>query len=205
MKNLQYLLRENVPPLGQIGDVVKVRPGYARNYLVPNKLAIEATAENIRMMERKRVRFAAEEEAREEQITARIGALGNITLSVSEKADESGTLYGSVGAGMIVKLLAKAGVTVEEKDVRLEEPSRAWAPTRSRFTSSASTTPGFRSWSRPPSRPSNESARYEPCTHAGGMGPSSRRSRGGGVSGSGPPMRCSFLWSIARAPGLLFP
>ena len=125
MKNLNVLLRENVQPLGRIGEVVRVRPGYARNYLFPRKLAIEATAENVRLMERKRVRVELEEKNREAQISARIEALGKITLSVVEKADQSGTLYGSVGPAVIVKLLARAGVEVAEKDIRLEEPIKS--------------------------------------------------------------------------------
>ena len=125
MKNLHLLLRENVPSLGSIGEVVRVRSGYARNYLLPRKLAVDATPENVRLMERKRVRLAADEKAREAQINARLEALGKITLSVVEKADSSGTLYGSVGPGTIVKLLAKAGVQVEEKDIRLEEPIKS--------------------------------------------------------------------------------
>jgi large subunit ribosomal protein L9 len=125
MKNLHVLLRETVEPLGKIGEVVRVRPGYARNYLMPRKLAIEATPENVKAMERRRVRVEAEEKQREAEVGARIEALGKITLSVVEKADATGTLYGSVSAGAIVKLLAKAGVTVEEKDVRLEEPIKS--------------------------------------------------------------------------------
>jgi large subunit ribosomal protein L9 len=125
MKNRQVLLRESVPSLGQIGEVVRVRQGYARNYLFPRRLAVEATPENVRLMERKRVRFEAEEVAREAQISARIEALGKITLSVVEKADASGTLYGSVGPATIVKLLARAGVEAEEKDIRLEEPIKS--------------------------------------------------------------------------------
>jgi large subunit ribosomal protein L9 len=125
MKHLNVLLRENVPSLGRIGEVVRVRPGYARNYLMPRRLAVEATADNVRMMERRRVRVEAEEKQREADISARIEALGKITLSVVEKADGNGTLYGSVGAATIVKLLAKAGVVTEEKDVRLEEPIKS--------------------------------------------------------------------------------
>jgi len=125
MKNLHLLLRENVPSLGRIGEVVRVRTGYARNYLIPRKLAVDATPENVRLMERKRVRTEADEKAREAEINARLEALGKITLSVVEKADASGTLYGSVGPGTIVKLLAKAGVQVEEKDIRLEEPIKS--------------------------------------------------------------------------------
>jgi large subunit ribosomal protein L9 len=125
MKNLNLLLRENVQSLGRIGDIVRVRPGYARNYLIPRKLAVDATPENVRLMERKRVRVEAEETAREAQISARIEALGKITLSVIEKADSSGTLYGSVGSATIVRLLAKAGVQADEKDIRLDEPIKS--------------------------------------------------------------------------------
>jgi large subunit ribosomal protein L9 len=125
MKNLHLLLREDVSSLGRIGEIVRVRQGYARNYLLPRKLAVEATPENVRAMEKKRARVEAEEKDREAQISARIEALGKITLSVVEKADASGTLYGSVGPATIVRLLAKAGVEVEEKDVRLEEPIKS--------------------------------------------------------------------------------
>ena len=125
MKNLHLLLREDVSALGRIGEIVRVRQGYARNYLLPRKLAVEATPENVRAMEKKRARVEAEEKDREAQISARIEALGKITLSVVEKADETGTLYGSVGPAAIVRLLAKAGVTVEEKDIRLEEPIKS--------------------------------------------------------------------------------
>ena len=125
MKNLNVLLRENVQSLGKLGDVVKVRAGYARNYLLPRRIAIEATPENVKSMEKRRVKTEVEDKAREVEISARIEALGKITLSISEKADASGTLYGSVGAGAIVKLLAKAGVTLEEKDIRLEEPIKS--------------------------------------------------------------------------------
>ena len=125
MKNLKVLLRENVDALGKIGDVVKVRSGYARNYLYPYKLAVEATADNVKLMERRRVRFEAEETAREAQISARIEALGKITLSVVEKADQTGSLYGSVGAATLAKLLAQAGVPTDEKDIRLDEPIKS--------------------------------------------------------------------------------
>ena len=125
MKNLHLLLRENVPPLGRIGEIVRVRQGYARNYLLPRWLAVEATPDNVRSMEKKRVRVEAEEKAHEAQITARIEALGKITLSVVEKADQTGSLYGSVGAATLAKLLAQAGVPTDEKDIRLDEPIKS--------------------------------------------------------------------------------
>jgi len=125
MKNIKVLLRDNVEALGRIGEVVRVRQGYARNFLFPFKLAVDATEENVRLMERRRKRFEVEEQAREAQITARIEAFGKITLSVVEKADQTGSLYGSVGAATIARLLAKAGVPTDEKDIRLDEPIKS--------------------------------------------------------------------------------
>lgn len=122
MKNVKVLLREDVDDLGRIGDVVKVAPGYARNYLLPYQLAVEATADNVRAMERKRALVEAELAAREADISAKIESLGKLTLTTREKADDTGTLYGSVNAARIAELLAAAGHPVEERDVRLDEP-----------------------------------------------------------------------------------
>ncbi len=125
MKNQKVLLRENVESLGRIGEVVRVRSGYARNYLFPHRLAVEANPENVRLMERRRVRFEADEKAREADISARIESLGKLKLAVVEKADSSGTLYGSVGPATVARLLAEAGYPTDEKNVRLDEPIKS--------------------------------------------------------------------------------
>ena len=122
MKSLKILLRENVSNLGLIGDVVNVAPGYARNYLIPNRIAVEATPDNVKVMERRRKRYDAEMLAREADINARVEALGRLKLTTKEKADESGSLYGSVGAAKIAQLLTDAGHETTEKAVRLDEP-----------------------------------------------------------------------------------
>jgi large subunit ribosomal protein L9 len=121
-KSINVLLRENVEHLGRIGDVVRVKPGFWRNYLLPRSLALTATPDNVRSMERRRVRWEAEEVAREAEISARIAALGNVRLVTREKADETGSLYGSVNAATIARLLREAGFAMDEKHVRLEEP-----------------------------------------------------------------------------------
>ena len=121
MANMQILLRENVKDLGLIGDVVSVAPGYARNYLLPRKLAVSATKENIQAMERRRARWEAEEAAREADIQTKIEALGRVKLQTTEKADDTGSLYGSVGVATIARLLTEAGFPTEEKSVRLDE------------------------------------------------------------------------------------
>lgn len=125
MKNVKILLREHVHDLGTIGEVVEVRAGYARNYLLPYRMAVEATSENVKSMERRAQRFAAEAADREAEISAKIESLGLLKLSTSEKADESGTLYGSVGAARIAELLTTAGYPTADKDVRLDEPIKS--------------------------------------------------------------------------------
>ena len=122
MRNVQVLLRENVDNLGIIGDVVSVAPGYARNYLLPRKIAIAATPENTKMMERRRVRYLASVEAQAAEVEERIAAISRVRLTASEKADDTGTLYGSVSAQTVAGLLKDAGFEVEERAIRLEEP-----------------------------------------------------------------------------------
>ncbi len=120
MKTLEVLLRENMLPLGKCGDIVKVKAGYARNYLLPQKLAIEATEDNKKAMERRRLRLDAEEAEQAAEIETRILVMQSVKLETSVKADETGRLYGSVNAGTIAELLAAQGKRVDEKDVRLE-------------------------------------------------------------------------------------
>src|SRR5262245_3840987 len=106
MANIEVLLREHVRHLGKCGDVVRVKPGYARNYLFPNKLATQATDDNKKLMARKRGRLDQEEVVRNAELDARVAALQGLALAVSMKADEQGHLFGSVNSATIVELLA---------------------------------------------------------------------------------------------------
>lgn len=125
MRNVEVLLRENIEDLGRCGDVVKVRAGYARNYLLPRKLAVPASEDNKRLMLRRRVRLDAEEASRNQELDARVAALAALTLSTQQKADENGHLYGSVNAATIAELARAAGFGLDEDDVRLEAPIKA--------------------------------------------------------------------------------
>ena len=122
MKNVQVLLREDVHELGRVGDVVKVAPGYARNYLLPHRLGVEATAENIRAMKRRRSRIDAELKARAAEFDAIVQTLGALQLSTTMKADATGRLFGSVNAHAVARLLSEAGRSVPESQVRLSQP-----------------------------------------------------------------------------------
>lgn len=119
---IEVLLRENVAELGKCGEVVRVRPGHARNFLFPNRLAVEATEDNKRVMARRRAKLDVEETVRNAAIEERVAQMTGIAISTSMKADEAGHLFGSVNAAAIVELLKQAGHVAEERDVRLDAP-----------------------------------------------------------------------------------
>lgn len=123
MKNVEVLLREHVDNLGRCGDVVRVRAGHARNYLLPKRLAVHATDENKRIMERRRARLDVEEAARNLEIDAKVERLGMMAYNTVEKADENGRLYGSVSSAAIAGFLRTTGFTeIGDDDVRIDTP-----------------------------------------------------------------------------------
>jgi large subunit ribosomal protein L9 len=119
---MEVLLAQNIEHLGKIGDLVKVAPGYARNYLVPRGLARPVTAENLHRIELDR-KLVQQEEAKRvntlKDLAARI-ATTNVTLEV--KASPDGNLYGSVTNVMIAQELNKLGFDLHPSAVRLEHP-----------------------------------------------------------------------------------
>ncbi|HLE43358.1 MAG TPA: 50S ribosomal protein L9 [Methylomirabilota bacterium] len=122
---MKIILTEDVPALGRRGEVRDVATGYARNYLLPKKLALPATPGNLQNLEHlKRQRERVETKAREEARAAadRIAAL---ELAVATRASEDGRLFGSVSAQDIVEFLERHRVPVEKRRVLLEEPIKA--------------------------------------------------------------------------------
>ena len=121
-RNVEVLLRENVKDLGRCGDVVRVSPGYARNFLLPRQIAMQATDDNKRAMAKRRVVLDAVEAKRTAEFEALVGSLSGIQLQTAAKADDQGHLFGSVSAAQIVEMLQTMGHTFEEKAVRLDAP-----------------------------------------------------------------------------------
>lgn len=118
---MEVILLDKVENLGGIGDRVNVRPGYARNYLLPQGKATAATAENIAAFEARRAeieRRAAEELARAQ---ARAEKLAGLELTIGAKAGAEGKLFGSIGAADIAEACATLGQEVERSEVRLPE------------------------------------------------------------------------------------
>lgn len=116
---MQVLLLEKIDNLGNLGDQVKVKSGYGRNYLIPSGKAAPATPENIAKFETRRAELqkAAEESLAEAR--ARGEALQGLSVTIPAKSGEEGKLCGSVGTGDIAQAITEAGVAVERHEVRL--------------------------------------------------------------------------------------
>lgn len=119
---MEVILREDVPHLGSMGDLVKVRPGYARNYLLPRGLAAVADKRNVRALEHQR-RVVAEKRERALRAAQTFAQkLSALRLTIKARAGEEGKLFGSVTNIDIERALAAADVPVERRRIRLEDP-----------------------------------------------------------------------------------
>jgi len=119
---MEVILREDVPKLGHRGDIVVVKEGYARNFLLPKKLALEATAANRKQIEEMKaaaVRRRTEEKGGAEQLAAQ---LGELVLTIPAKAGESDQLFGSVTAMDVAAALEARGFQIDKRKVELDAP-----------------------------------------------------------------------------------
>lgn len=119
---IEIILKADVEHLGRRGDIVKVAPGYARNYLLPRKLALAVTSGNKRVIEHER-KLAAEREAQERNAAAAFAKkVGETPVTIARKAGETNTLFGSVTAADIAEALAAQGVEIDRRKIQLGEP-----------------------------------------------------------------------------------
>jgi len=122
MAMMQVILRDDVPNLGRPGDVVRVRPGYARNFLLPRNLAVEANPKNLRAFEHeKRLALMRREAKRTESLKIK-DRLEQLTIEIAARAGERGKLFGSVTNIDIERALIAQGVTVDRRRIQLAEP-----------------------------------------------------------------------------------
>jgi len=119
---MELLLKQNVEHLGRTGDVVDVKPGYARNYLLPRGMAVLVTKSNVAEVERARAQAIAEEEARVAGLKDMGNKLADVSVTIEGKASEDGHLFGSVNASQIAAALREKDIAVDDKMVRLENP-----------------------------------------------------------------------------------
>jgi large subunit ribosomal protein L9 len=122
MPLMELLLKEDVENLGARGDLVKVKPGYGRNYLLPRGLAIQATPGNKKQIELRRKTILKKEAAERDTATQQADLLKDVTLEFARKVGEHGILYGSVTSMDIAEALAAKGYEIDRRRVLLKEP-----------------------------------------------------------------------------------
>ena len=122
MAHKQVLLREDIDNLGARGEIVRVKSGYARNYLLPRKLAVEATASNVKQIEGERAALAKREAKERSTAELQANQLKSLTLKFERKVGEAGVLYGSVTSMDIAHELQNQGYEIDRRKIVLREP-----------------------------------------------------------------------------------
>lgn len=132
MANLEVVLLQRVDKLGQMGDVVKVKPGYARNFLLPQKKALRANKANLAQFEAQRAHLEAQNIKRREEAERIAERVVGLSVVVIRQAGESGSLYGSVSSRDIADGCTAGGLSVNRQQVILEQPIKSLGLTKVR-------------------------------------------------------------------------
>jgi large subunit ribosomal protein L9 len=119
---MEVILREHVEHLGNRGEIVKVAAGYARNYLLPRKLALLVTDGNRRQIERERTKFDAKEAEEQKVAQAIADRMASIEIVIARRVGETDALYGSVTSSDIAEALAAKGFDIDRRKLQLPEP-----------------------------------------------------------------------------------
>ena len=143
---MEIILRQAVENLGKPGDVVKVKAGYARNYLLPHGLAYEATPGNLKRIQHERDRLEAAENERRGTAQGLAERLEQVSLTFSARVGEEGKLFGSVTATDIAQQLETQGFHVEKRQIDLHEPIKALGVYRVPIRLHADVKPEVRVW-----------------------------------------------------------
>jgi large subunit ribosomal protein L9 len=143
---MEIILRQAVENLGKPGDVVKVKSGYARNYLLPHGLAYEATPGNLKRIQQERDRLEAAENERRGAAQGIAEKLEQVSLTFSARVGEEGKLFGSVTAADVAQQLEAQGFHIEKRQIDLHEPIKALGVYRVPIRLHADVKPEVRVW-----------------------------------------------------------
>ena len=143
---MEVILRHAVENLGKPGDVVKVKNGYARNYLLPHNLAYEATPGNLKRIQQERARLEAAENQRRDAASDIATKLEQVSLTFSARVGEEGKLFGSVTAADIAQQLEQQGFHIEKRQIDLHEPIKSLGVYRVPVRLHADVKPEIRVW-----------------------------------------------------------
>lgn len=122
---MKIILLEDVATLGHSGDVIEVREGYGRNFLLPRKLAVMANPNSLRQLEHQKAVIATKQAKSRAAAEAVAGKLGGLAVTIARKVGEQDKLFGSVTALDIADALAQQGATVDRRQIHLGEPIKA--------------------------------------------------------------------------------
>jgi large subunit ribosomal protein L9 len=143
---MEVILRQAIEKLGHPGDIVKVSPGFARNYLLPRGLAYEATQGNRNRIEQERQRLEAAESERRSGAQSLAGKLEEVSLTFAARVGEEGKLFGSVTAADIAQQLEAQGYSIEKRQIDLHEPIKALGVYRVPIRLHADVKPEIKVW-----------------------------------------------------------
>jgi len=143
---MEVILRHAVENLGKPGDVVKVKNGYARNYLLPHNLAYEATPGNLKRIQQERARLEAAEGQRRDAAQEIATKLEQVSLTFSARVGEEGKLFGSVTGADIAQQLEQQGFHIEKRQIDLHEPIKSLGVYRVPVRLHADVKPEIRVW-----------------------------------------------------------
>lgn len=122
---MQVILRDRIENLGDAGDVVDVKPGYGRNYLIPKGLAYEASPANVRRMEAERAAQGRKDAETLGDARKQASALEGVSLTFNARAGQEGKLFGSITNGDIADKLAEQGIQIDRRQIELDEPIKS--------------------------------------------------------------------------------
>lgn len=122
---MQVILRQRIETLGDAGEIVDVKPGYGRNYLIPQGLAYEATDANKRRLEAERARSAAKEAETVQDAQKQAARIEGVSLTFNARAGQEGKLFGSITSADIAEKLAEQGIEIDRRQIELDEPIKS--------------------------------------------------------------------------------
>lgn len=118
---MELILKKTIDNLGEEGDIVKVKPGFGRNYLVPQQMAVPATKGNVAIFELEKVAIEARKLAQRTEAEGLAKKLAGVTISIGKRVGEGNKLYGSVTTGDIAEKLAEIGIQIDKRKIIMDE------------------------------------------------------------------------------------
>lgn len=119
---MELILKENIETLGEEGDIVKVKPGYARNYLIPFNKAMVANKQNLALLEQEKTAIESRNQKKREEAESLAKKLAGTTVTIAQRVGEEDKLFGSVTAADIAAKLDEVGIAIDKKKILLDEP-----------------------------------------------------------------------------------